>query len=181
MNNLTSAQRVKSFVALYTSSFTWGMSYAGLIPLMSVLLEGNNTHPVIIGLVAAANPIGVLIGAPLVSPILKRFGTANSIIISMIIAAAAVIAMPFLTSAWWWLLLRLIAGISGAVPWVATETWINIMAKKETRGRLMATYGGVMAAGFAVGPILLTTVGTGGLTPFICFTIIINQLILSAI
>jgi len=66
LNNLDSRQRLSSYVALYASIITWGMSFAGLVPLMALVMEGRGTNPVLIGLVAAANPIGVIVAAPFV-------------------------------------------------------------------------------------------------------------------
>ncbi|MBL8711067.1 MAG: MFS transporter, partial [Rhodospirillaceae bacterium] len=54
-----------------------------------------------------------------------------------------------------WLVLRFVSGLAGSVPWVVTETWINVAATERNRGRSVAIYTAVMAAGFATGPELL--------------------------
>ena len=169
LSDLSTRQRVGSYVALYTSIVAWGMSFAGLVPLMALVLEDRGTNPVLIGLVAAANPIGVIIAAPLVAPVVRRLGTANSMILASIGAIITVAMLPVLDTVIGWLFLRFLNGLCGAVPWVVTETWINAIAVARTRGRITALYGGFMATGFAMGPILLTTVGTVGALPFLYF------------
>lgn len=166
---LTPRQRVWSYVALYTSLMAWGMSFAGLVPLMALVLEERGTSPVLIGLIAAANPVGVIIAAPFVASVVRRFGTADSLILASLGAIATVGALPYLDSAVGWLLLRFVNGLFGAVPWVVTETWVNTIAVEKTRGRITALYSGFMAAGFTVGPVLLTILGTDGAFPFLCF------------
>jgi len=169
LNDLTPRQRTGSYIALYTSIIAWGMSFAGLVPLMALVLEARGTNPVLIGLIAAANPIGVIIAAPIVAPIVRRFGTANAMILASIGAVVTVVTLPVFDSIAGWLILRFLNGLCGAVPWVVTETWINAIAVERTRGRITALYGGSMAMGFAVGPFLLTTVGTDGALPFLYF------------
>ncbi len=169
LRDLSPRQRVGSYVALYASIVTWGMSFAGLVPLMALVLEERGTNPVLIGLVAAANPIGVIIAAPLVAPIVRRLGTANAMILASVGAVITVAALPVLDSLVGWLLLRFLNGLCGAVPWVVTETWINAIAIARTRGRITALYGGFMAIGFAMGPFLLTMIGTGSTLPFLYF------------
>jgi len=171
---LNPRQRMGSYVALYASIVTWGMSFAGLVPLMALVLEDRGTNPILIGLVAAANPVGVIIAAPFVAPIVRRFGTADAMILASVGAVATVAALPFMDSVAGWLFLRFLNGLCGAVPWVTTETWINSIAQERTRGRITALYGGFMAAGFVVGPLLLTTVGTEGALPFMCFTALMS-------
>ncbi len=170
LNDLSPRQRVGSYIALYTSIMAWGMSFAGLVPLMALVLEERGTNPVLIGLVAAANPIGVIIAAPLVAPVVRRLGTANAMILASIGSVITVASLPVLDSVAGWLVLRFLNGLCGAVPWVVTETWINAIAVERTRGRITALYGGFMAAGFAMGPFLLTAVGTVGALPFLYFT-----------
>nr|MBC8239795.1 MFS transporter [Alphaproteobacteria bacterium] len=89
-------------------------------------------------------------------------------------AVITVAALPALDSVIGWLFLRFLNGLCGAVPWVVTETWINAIAMARTRGRITALYGGFMAIGFAIGPFLLTTVGTDGALPFLYFAALMS-------
>jgi len=174
LNDLSPRQRIGSYVALYASIIAWGMSFAGLIPLMSLVMEGRGINPILIGLVAAATPIGVIIAAPFVAPVVRRFGTAGSMILASIGAIITVGLLPAFDSVTGWIILRFLSGLCGAVPWVVTETWVNAIAVERTRGRITALYGGFMALGFAFGPFLLTTVGMDGAFPFLCFAALMS-------
>ncbi len=169
LHDLTPRQRTGSYIAIYASLVAWGMSFAGLVPLMALVLEERGTSPVLIGLVAAANPIGVVLGAPLVAPFVRKFGTFNSLILASVGSIITVGVLPVFDSIIGWVILRFLNGMCGAVPWVVTETWVNAIAVERTRGRITALYGGVMAIGFSIGPFLLTFVGTEGAFPFLCF------------
>lgn len=174
LNDLSPRQRIGSYVALYVSIIAWGMSFAGLVPLMSLVMEGRGINPILIGLVAAATPIGVIIAAPFVAPVVRRFGTADSMILASIGAIITVGLLPAFDSVTGWIILRFLNGLCGAVPWVVTETWVNAIAVERTRGRITALYGGFMALGFAFGPVLLTAVGMDGAFPFLCFAALMS-------
>jgi MFS family permease len=71
-----------------------------------------------------------------------------------------------------WFLLRLISGMASAVPWIVSDTWINLLAGEQHRNRVFAMYGAIIATGFATGPIILTIVGTEGPAAISCFIVL---------
>ena len=66
-----------------------------------------------------------------------------------------------------WCVIRLVIGCIGVVHWIASETWINLLARDSNRSRVMAIYATVMAGGFVGGPLLLSLTGTDGWSPFV--------------
>ena len=48
-----------------------------------------------------------------------------------------------------------------------SETWLNIVATERDRGRIMGLYASVLAAGFAIGPLIISAVGVEGWLPFL--------------
>jgi MFS family permease len=52
------------------------------------------------------------------------------------------------------------------VPWILSETWINLAATPQTRGRVMGLYAFAITAGLAVGPIVASLAGSTGSLPF---------------
>lgn len=158
--------------ALFTSIFAVCISFGGLTPLISLSLEGRGVDAAVIGLVVAAQPLGTLIVAPLVPRLLRRLGTADSILVSGLVSIVTIFLLPVLEGVPAWLALRLVAGFAAAAPWIVTETWINAVASSGGRGRLVALYGSVMALGFVVGPLLLTALGSGGALPFVAFALL---------
>jgi MFS family permease len=53
------------------------------------------------------------------------------------------------------------------VIFVASETWINQLAKPESRATLLAVYATVLSAGFGSGGLLLAALGSEGWTPWL--------------
>ncbi len=159
-----------SLGALFTSVFSFSLSFGGLTPLLALTLDARGVDGAIIGLVVAAQPIGTVAAAPFVPRLLRRLGTADSILICGAVSILSVALLPVFTGVTAWLLLRLLAGLAGAGPWIIVETWINMVASERGRGRTVALYGSVLAAGFAAGPLVLTAAGSEGLLPFLLFT-----------
>ena len=139
------------------------------MPWIALVLEGRGTDETLIGIVSAANPVGVLLAAPLVPLIVRRFGAADAMLLSGVVSVVSIALLPVFDSIAAWLALRLLSGLAGAVPWVVTETWINVVAGDRMRGRVIAFYASVLAAGFVAGPVILTIVGLEGLTPVLSF------------
>ena len=166
-NTLTGKQTVLSLTAIYTTVFTWGISFAGLIPLMALTLENNGESTVRIGIMGAITPIGVILAAPYVPAIVQRLGTSKAIFVTNVLAMITVALLPVFDSYGGWLALRFASGLAGAVPWIVTESWLNAIAPEEKRSRVTALYGAVMAASFATGPFILTVIGIDGVMPYV--------------
>jgi MFS family permease len=151
----TSRQRFMALAGLYASVFTFGISFGGLVPWMALHLDAQGLDGALIGLISAAHPIGVMLMAPFTQRIVRHFGSGNAMICCSLVGVATMIPLGLTDSPWIWLALRFIGGLSGSVPWVVTETWINSATSSETRGRAVAFYAAIMAAGFAAGPEVL--------------------------
>ncbi|MDY0872736.1 MFS transporter [Dongia rigui] len=151
----TTRQRFIALAGLYASVFTFGISFGGLVPWMALHLDAQGLDGALIGLISAAHPVGVMLMAPFTQRIVRRFGSGNAMIFCSVVGVAAMFPLGLTDSPWIWLGLRFISGLSGSVPWVVTETWINSATSSETRGRAVAFYAAIMAAGFAAGPEVL--------------------------
>ncbi|MBT3558574.1 MAG: MFS transporter [Rhodospirillales bacterium] len=172
-STLTSRQRTISLVAIYAAVFTWGISYAGLMPLMALTLEGNGYSTLSIGIIGAVTPIGVILVAPFVPFIVSRLGTLNTIFLSSVGSLVMVALLPIFNTYNEWLALRFVAGVFGGMSWIISESWLNSIASEKMRNRITAMYGAVMATSFAVGPFMLTMIGVGDFWPYMVFAILI--------
>ena len=162
---ITPRQRYLALLGLYASIFAFSISFGGLVPWMALDMEDRGINASLIGLVAAAYPLGVLLMAPFTQRIVRRFGSGNAMIWCTIVAVVASLPLVSWNSVLAWLGLRFIGGLSGSVPWVVTETWINVAATDRNRGRAVALYAAIMAAGFATGPIVLQWADALGVSP----------------
>lgn len=168
---MTNGQRTVSLIAIYAAVFAWGISFAGLMPLLALTMENNGESTLSIGIMGAIIPVGVIVAAPFVPAIVNRLGTAMTIVSSSILSLVTVALLPVFDSYGSWLVLRFISGLFGAAPWIITESWLNTIAVENMRSRITAIYGSVMAASFAAGPFILTLVGVEGVRPFVYCTI----------
>ena len=119
-----------------------------------------------IGLNAAMFPLAVLVVGPMLPRLIARLGSLRSPSRPLghraLGAAAAVAAQPAA-----WFLLRFLTGAAASIQWVVSETWLNIVATERDRGRIMGLYATVLAAGFAIGPLIIGAVGVEGWLPFL--------------
>ena len=72
--------RPVSLIALLACVFTFGVAYAGILPRITLKLEGREVAPILIGVVSAANAIGVMVMAPFAGRIVRRMGMADALI-----------------------------------------------------------------------------------------------------
>jgi len=66
-----------------------------------------------------------------------------------------------------WFPIRFLLGCANAFLWIVGEAWVNELAEEKSRGRIVGLYSSALAAGFALGPVLLAQTGTVGWTPFL--------------
>ena len=169
--SLRPGQARLSLAALFASVFSFCVSFGGLTPLLALTLEARGVDGAVIGLVVAAQPIGTIAAASFVPRLLRRFGTADTILLCGTVSVICAALLPVFASVPAWFVLRLIAGLAGAGPWIVVETWINLVATAGGRGRAIALYSSFMAGGFAAGPVLLTAIGSDGILPFAAFAL----------
>lgn len=154
----------------YASAFAIGLVIGGIIPLYSLVMERWGVDPVVIGANSATASLGIMVTAPFAPLLVRTFGLVPAICFGMLVSAAAIVVMGLTESVEAWFVLRFVGAAGLAVHWIISETWMSSVATDRTRGRILAAYVTFIAAGFAGGPLILTMVGTEGLTPFVLFS-----------
>jgi len=139
-----------------------GLTY----PLLSFILERNGTPAGLIGLSAAMTPLGFVVSAPLVPGRAQRVGAARFAARCSLLAAATLAAIAWVQDVWAWMPLRFLLGFFANPLYVISETWLITMTPRRRLGRVMGLYSSIVSAGFAVGPLSLSLVGTEGWPPF---------------
>jgi MFS family permease len=74
---------------------------------------------------------------------------------------------PAMPSIWFCFPLRLALGVAAETMLVMSETWLNQLSDDSSRTRTIAIYAAALSLGFALGPVILTAVGTEGQAPFL--------------
>jgi MFS family permease len=120
-----------------------------------------------IGLSAAVQSVGIILVAPYLPKHMSRQGPAVLMLGAILVSLVAFLLLPVFTSVSSWFVLRFAIGVAGGVLWVCGDTWVNAVASESFRGRVVAIYGVAVAAGFSLGPLVLTMTGTEGVAPFL--------------
>lgn len=167
-DHIAARQRRRALAAIIGTAFGVGISIGAVVPLLSLILEQRGHDAAAIGVNAAMFPVGAVGFSFLVPRIIARLGLFASIVLSVTLTAAGMLLFPLTDDFYAWCAIRLAIGCVGVIHWIASETWINLLARDASRSRVMAVYATVMAAGFVGGPLMLSLTGIEGWPPFVC-------------
>ncbi len=157
-----------SLVAILSACIAFSIGMGLTLPLLSLILERRGVPGSVNGLNLATAGLAALVVTPHVPKMLARFGTAQFLAACLAVAAAAMIALYAVSTLWLWFPVRFLLSTALNSLFVVSEFWINQLATERNRGRYIALYSTCFAAGFGIGPALLTIIGTRGITPFLC-------------
>ena len=136
------------------------------ITLLAIRLDAAGYSARAIGINAAAGGIAALISAPMIPWAARKFGVAPLLMASLGLGGVGLLAFTLSDDYGVWLVLRFLIGFAFTAEFVLSEFWITTWAPDAHRGFAIGFYGTSFAAGFAVGPLILTWVGTSGNLPF---------------
>ena len=155
-----------SLAAVFSASFGVGLIFGFQPPLMALVLQRGGASSFEIGAVTSISTVAVMLCAPLYPGAIARLGLRSAIILGIAVSTAILLLMPLLPGFQGWLALRFVTGCALGLEWIASEVWLNTLSTDQSRGRVMATYATVFAAGVMAGPLLLQITGTAGWRPF---------------
>ena len=156
-------QLVVATVALAVASFGHGLT----MPLLSLVLDHQGVDETLIGLNAGTYFIAVFAVAPLATRLLRARGPALLMLASILATVVLLALLRAFPNVWLWFPLRFALGMAASFLWIAGEAWVNHSATETHRGRIIAIFGIVVSAGFALGPLILSMTGTEGWAPFL--------------
>lgn len=144
----------------------YGLALGLTYPLLAIILEGQGVSATLIGLNTAMTPLGIVLSAPFIPALARRFGALRLAIICAIASAALFAAIGAWHNLWWWFPLRLLLGAAVDSLYVISETWLLQLAGSKHRGKLIGLYSTMLAGGFTVGPFVLAVAGSEGWLAF---------------
>lgn len=147
--------------------------YGLSLPLLALVMNARGIDSTLIGLSAAVQSIGIVLIAPFLPAYMSRVGPAMPMLGAILVSLVAFLLLPLFTSTGAWFLLRFVIGSAGGVLWVCGDAWVNEVATERIRGRVVAGYGVAIAAGFSLGPLLLSVTGSDSVAPFLISSAII--------
>lgn len=171
--DLTPEERRKSLFAVIACITSVGVGLGVSTPLLAIMLEKQGVSSTMIGLNTAMPALATLVATPFISPLLRKISTNSFLLLCIGMAAFAMPLYYLFPNIGFWFPLRLFMGLAFTGLFVVSEFWINQLASNEERGRLMGIYVTILSAGFALGPIILLTLGTEGPMPFVVVSALI--------
>ncbi|HET6389890.1 MFS transporter [Hyphomicrobium sp.] len=171
-SQFTARERMLSLAAVCSTSFGIGISFGIGFPLTSLTFELWGQPSWMIGLAGAAPPLAILLALPIAPYLIDKLGSVQAIVVGCMVGALGFLALGLFEQPWAWLVIRVLMSGGFAIPWLAGETWINLIAREESRGRVIALYAVLFFSGYAVGPILLQGLGIVWPWPFLAAALV---------
>ena len=170
---MLSNPRQRSLAGVIAAMAVVNLVYGITFPLLALVLDSQNVSTSLIGFSTVVQAGAVLAIAPFAPGLMTRFAPARLMQTMLVALALLFIIAGLYPNVWFWFPLRLLIGAATALLWIASEALINELAVERWRGRIIAIYVSVGAAGFALGPLLLIITGSEGLTPFVTTSLMI--------
>ncbi len=137
-------------------------------PLLSFILERQGWTSGMIGLSAAMMPLGFILSAPVIPPLVNRFGAGPVALGCAVLGAVFLALIGWIQDFWLWFPLRFLLGFVVNPLYVISETWMIAhdagVAAGQGHGRLHVAD---LRPASPVGPLALAMVGTEGWPPFV--------------
>jgi MFS family permease len=159
--------RLLSLAAVIATAAVFGLTYSLSASLIALDLAERGAGKTVIGLNAAMHALGVLAIAPVLPRVVGRIGSRRLTMAALGIAALVLALFPAVPGIWLWFPLRVVLGAASEALFALSETWVNQLSEERTRARAMATYVAALSVGFALGPLILSWVGTAGATAYL--------------
>lgn len=140
----------------------YGLAFGLTFPLLAIILEGQGVSATLIGFNTAMTPLGIVVSAPFIPWLARRFGAMRLAIFCALATAVIYAMIGMFQNVWVWFPLRFLLGASIDSLYIISETWLLQLAGRQYRGRLIGLYSTAMAVGFSVGPFVLAVVGSQG-------------------
>ncbi|KPP82651.1 MAG: UMF2 family MFS superfamily transporter [Oceanicaulis sp. HLUCCA04] len=144
-----------------------GCGFGLLMPLISLNLEDMTGSGAVAGANAAAAALAMILSTPFIPGLFARITPRILLSGSLALIAAGILIFPAVRDVGVWFAARFVVGIAVTIVFIASETWINQLAKPERRASLLAVYATVLSAGFGSGGLLLAVLGSEGWAPWI--------------
>ncbi len=157
----------RALLPVFLACAAIGLQAGVALPLVPLALERQGADKFTIGVISAAWGIGMLAFGTRIPSMAARFGAVPLIVSAVVAGSVISVAYTLTSNPAVWFVLSLLHGITGGVPWVVSEIWVNVAVDEKRRGRVMSFYGMLVALGMALGPLVLQVVGVYGPAPFL--------------
>jgi MFS family permease len=154
-----------------------GLLVVGIGLFFSVLgLRANlaGFSGMVTGLIMSAYFVGYMVGTYLCPVIIRRVGHIRAFAAMASLASTMPILHALWVDPWFWGLLRLVTGVCLVGLYLVIESWLNTLAPKNQRGKVIALYLVVNFVAMAAGQFLIMVGGAAGFLPFALISVLFS-------
>jgi len=126
------------------------------------------------GLVMSAYFVGFVVGTLYCPLLIRRVGHIRSFAAMASLASTMPILHALWVEPWYWAVLRLITGVCLVGLYIVVESWLNVLAPRQQRGKVFALYMTVSCVAMALGQWLLLVGDRLGFVPFILVSVLLS-------
>lgn len=165
---LVTAQVLRRLVKINAVSFLAQIVQIGTVPaLMALRLNAAHYSPLIVGTVAGAPWLAILLLGGWAPALLRRCGFVTTNRIALGLSVLALLSALQQTNPLALFASNFVFGVGLILRWVACDTWIVSVAPESIRGRAIGTHETLMGCGIAAGPLLILLTGFDGVLPLL--------------
>lgn len=152
--------------------FIDGLAVGMILTHIPLMLEHNGETSRVIGWVAGAISLSIFFTSPWVGRLTNHFGMGRTVIAAGLINSIFILAMAWSQDPLYWGVLRFLSGGVVAIRWLGMEVWINHLAEKHNRGRIMTLYTTIFSISVGLGSGLTGYIFLLGLLPYIIIALL---------
>lgn len=125
----------------------------GILGVVTPLgLEVLGAGTLVIGVVAALNSVGFMIGARYSADAIRTFGNIRVYSAAAALAAVSILSMHLVLNIWAWSAIRLVQGVALAFMFSSIEAWLGAAVPAEKRGGVSGFYHLMAKVALIIGP-----------------------------
>ncbi len=131
--------------------------------------------PVLVtGLIMSAYFAGFVFGTYACPEVIRRFGHIRAFAAMASIASTVPILHALWLDPWFWGALRFVNGVCLVGLYIVVESWLNVVAPSDQRGKVFAAYMAVSCVAMALGQWLILVGDRSGFVPFALVSILFS-------
>lgn len=126
------------------------------------------------GIVMSGYFVGFVVGTLYCPLLIRRVGHIRSFAAMASVASTMPILHALWVEPWYWAVLRLVTGTCLVGLYIVVESWLNVLAPRQQRGKVFALYLTVSGVAMALGQWLLLIGDRLGFVPFVIVSVLLS-------